>query len=138
MIKVSLLLVALTMSNDVVATWQVALPDGVHDIEFEHGTTSGKRVIRVDGKVCYFYWIRQVLKNFLHSLNIPVKLFLYILYQTKYFNLKIWTPFSWCFLFSYIYSDFSCRSFFVILFDSHGLNLHILVIYKIMKWYPNS
>lgn len=39
------------MSNDVVATWQVALPDGVHDIEFEHGTTSGKRVIRVDGKV---------------------------------------------------------------------------------------
>lgn len=55
MIKVSLLLVALTMSNDVVATWQVALPDGVHDIEFEHGTTSGKRVIRVDGKVCYLY-----------------------------------------------------------------------------------
>lgn len=42
-----------TMSNDVVATWQVALPDGVHDIEFEHGTTSGKRVIRVDGKEIY-------------------------------------------------------------------------------------
>jgi hypothetical protein len=39
------------MSNDIVATWQVALPDGVHNIEFEHGTTSGKRIIRVDGKV---------------------------------------------------------------------------------------
>ncbi|CAF1227532.1 unnamed protein product, partial [Didymodactylos carnosus] len=29
---------------------QVALSDGVHKVEFEHGTTTGKRVIRVDGK----------------------------------------------------------------------------------------
>ena len=38
-------------SGDLVATWDVPLPDGVHNVEFEHGTTSGKRIIRVDGKV---------------------------------------------------------------------------------------
>ncbi|XP_077996952.1 fas apoptotic inhibitory molecule 1-like [Glandiceps talaboti] len=36
--------------NDTVAVWDVALSDGVHKVEFEHGTTSGKRVIVVDGK----------------------------------------------------------------------------------------
>ena len=37
--------------SDLVAQWDVALSDGVHKIEFEHGTTSGKRVIYIDGKV---------------------------------------------------------------------------------------
>lgn len=37
--------------TDVVAYWSVPLADGVHTIEFEHGTTTGKRVLRVDGKV---------------------------------------------------------------------------------------
>ena len=37
--------------SDLVATWTLALPDGRHKVEFEHGTTSGKRVITVDGKV---------------------------------------------------------------------------------------
>ncbi|CAF4307094.1 unnamed protein product, partial [Rotaria magnacalcarata] len=32
--------------SDVVGSWQVALSDGVHKVEFEHGTTSGKRVVR--------------------------------------------------------------------------------------------
>nr|KAF6310409.1 Fas apoptotic inhibitory molecule [Myotis myotis] len=36
--------------TDLVAVWDVALSDGVHRIEFEHGTTSGKRVVYVDGK----------------------------------------------------------------------------------------
>ncbi|ETE73329.1 hypothetical protein L345_00835, partial [Ophiophagus hannah] len=35
---------------DLVAVWEVGLSDGVHKIEFEHGTTSGKRVVYVDGK----------------------------------------------------------------------------------------
>lgn len=39
------------MSNDLAGVWEVALSDGVHRIEFEHGTTTGKRVILVDGKV---------------------------------------------------------------------------------------
>lgn len=38
-------------SEDTVAVWKVPLVDGVHQIEFEHGTATGKRVIRLDGKV---------------------------------------------------------------------------------------
>lgn len=37
---------------DLVASWKVKLMDGIHKVEFEHGTTTGKRLIRVDGKVC--------------------------------------------------------------------------------------
>ncbi|XP_017786606.1 PREDICTED: fas apoptotic inhibitory molecule 1 [Nicrophorus vespilloides] len=36
--------------SDLVAYWSVPLCDGVHTVEFEHGSTSGKRVLRVDGK----------------------------------------------------------------------------------------
>ena len=35
---------------DLVAVWNLKLTDGVHKVEFEHGTTTGKRMIRVDGK----------------------------------------------------------------------------------------
>eukprot|EP00095_Tigriopus_kingsejongensis_P009327 maker-scaffold486_size158769-snap-gene-0.28 protein:Tk09327 transcript:maker-scaffold486_size158769-snap-gene-0.28-mRNA-1 annotation:"hypothetical protein LOTGIDRAFT_115761" len=35
---------------DLVAAWEVFLPDGIHVIEFEHGTTSGRRIVRVDGE----------------------------------------------------------------------------------------
>ena len=52
------------MSSDLVAVWEVALSDGLHKVEFEHGTTSGKRVIRVDGKVsrvvCVIYYISHI------------------------------------------------------------------------------
>jgi len=41
-------------TSDLVAHWDVALSDGVHKIELEHGTTSGKRVIYVDGNVSMF------------------------------------------------------------------------------------
>jgi len=34
--------------RDIVATWDIALADGKHKIQFEHGTTTGKRVIVVD------------------------------------------------------------------------------------------
>jgi len=37
-------------SGDTVALWDVPLSDGMHRVEFEHGTTTGKRVIRVDGR----------------------------------------------------------------------------------------
>ncbi|ESO96440.1 hypothetical protein LOTGIDRAFT_115761 [Lottia gigantea] len=36
--------------SDLVAQWQVGLSDGLHKVEFEHGTTTGKRIIRVDGE----------------------------------------------------------------------------------------
>jgi len=38
-------------SSDLVAKWDVTLSDKVHRVEFEHGTTTGKRIIRVDGEV---------------------------------------------------------------------------------------
>ena len=37
------------VQEDLVGTWEVALPGGIHVIQFEHGTTTGKRVIHVDG-----------------------------------------------------------------------------------------
>ena len=43
-----------SMDSDLVAVWEVPLNDATHRIEFEHGTTTGRRVIRVDGKVSTF------------------------------------------------------------------------------------
>ena len=40
----------MSIPGDVAAKWRVCTPDGVHMIVFEHGTASGKRVVRVDGK----------------------------------------------------------------------------------------
>ncbi|XP_015247966.1 fas apoptotic inhibitory molecule b [Cyprinodon tularosa] len=37
------------LGGDVVAAWEVALSDGVYRIEFAHGTTTGKRVVYVNG-----------------------------------------------------------------------------------------
>ena len=39
-------------ASDLVASWELPYNGQVHKIEFEHGTTSGKRIVRVDGKVC--------------------------------------------------------------------------------------
>ncbi|RWS11837.1 fas apoptotic inhibitory molecule 1-like protein [Dinothrombium tinctorium] len=36
--------------SDIAGVWDVPLSDKVHKVEFEHGTTTGKRVIRVDGE----------------------------------------------------------------------------------------
>lgn len=52
-------------SEDTVAVWKLPLVDGVHEIEFEHGTATGKRVIRLDGKVRLFlklYCLSQTIK----------------------------------------------------------------------------
>lgn len=38
--------VMLSSNPDVVALWEVSLPDGIHLLEFEHETTSGRRVVR--------------------------------------------------------------------------------------------
>ncbi|VDM16375.1 unnamed protein product [Wuchereria bancrofti] len=40
----------MTDKQDIVAHWSVPVHDRIYEIEFEHGTASGKRVIRVDGK----------------------------------------------------------------------------------------
>ncbi|XP_071449996.1 fas apoptotic inhibitory molecule 1 [Hetaerina americana] len=38
------------MASDLVAYWEVPLNGILHKIEFEHGTVTGKRYVRVDGK----------------------------------------------------------------------------------------
>jgi hypothetical protein len=40
-----------TEMEDLVATWNVPMSEKVYKIEFEHGTTTGKRILRVNGKV---------------------------------------------------------------------------------------
>lgn len=49
--------------SHLVAYWSVPLIDGTHTVEFEHGTTSGKRVLRIDGKVSYSREITFTLKT---------------------------------------------------------------------------
>lgn len=38
-------------NRDVVAEWQVPVRGKLHQLEFEHGTTSGKRILWVNGQV---------------------------------------------------------------------------------------
>lgn len=38
-------------NRSIVGTWKVIVPEGEFLIEFEHGTTSGKRVIWINGNV---------------------------------------------------------------------------------------
>ncbi|KAL7369982.1 hypothetical protein ABVT39_015162 [Epinephelus coioides] len=38
------------LGGDLVAVWDVALSDGVYRIEFAHGTTTGKRIVYVNGQ----------------------------------------------------------------------------------------
>lgn len=38
-------------NNDIVATWNVPMCNTVYKIEFFHGTTTGRRVIRINGRV---------------------------------------------------------------------------------------
>ena len=58
--------------SDVVAVWEVPLSDRVHKIEFEHGTTTGKRVVRVDGEVVSM----QFFKN--HNLWFHAKILIFV------------------------------------------------------------
>lgn len=37
--------------SDLVATWNVPMSKKVYKVEFEHGTTTGRRVVRIDGEV---------------------------------------------------------------------------------------
>lgn len=48
-------------NEDTVAVWKLPLADGVHEIEFEHGTATGRRVVRLDGNVSIvLYHIRML------------------------------------------------------------------------------
>jgi hypothetical protein len=56
-------------TDDLVARWNISLPDGKYKIEFEHGTTSGRRVIRVNDKEIFREnWMFKLVGN--ESFNI--------------------------------------------------------------------
>ncbi|XP_070786817.1 fas apoptotic inhibitory molecule 1-like [Enoplosus armatus] len=38
------------LGGDLVAVWEVALSDGLYRIEFAHGTTTGRRIVYVNGQ----------------------------------------------------------------------------------------
>ncbi len=68
-------------NEDIVARWNISLPDGKYKIEFEHGTTSGRRVIRVNDKVkqkkkfiLFNIFLKNSFKNIFHSGNISREL----------------------------------------------------------------
>jgi hypothetical protein len=46
------------MDSDVVAVWNIPMSDKMYKIEFEHGTTTGKRVVRVNGRASKFKTIK--------------------------------------------------------------------------------
>lgn len=39
------------LGGDLVAEWDLDLSDGIHRIQFSHGTTTGKRLVCVNGQV---------------------------------------------------------------------------------------
>jgi len=41
----------MAQAADVRASWNISLPEGEFLVEFEHGTTSGRRLLRINGKV---------------------------------------------------------------------------------------
>ena len=46
---------------DLVAKWTVAFPQGLQTIEFEHGETTGKRVIRINGEEVGIFYTKTFL-----------------------------------------------------------------------------
>lgn len=40
--------------REIAAEWQVPIQGKLHKVELEHGTTSGRRILWVDDKVCPF------------------------------------------------------------------------------------
>ena len=46
--------------SDLVASWEVPLYDRTHKVEFEHGTTTGRRVVKLDGQVIVMHLIQFI------------------------------------------------------------------------------
>lgn len=51
---------------DLAGRWEVPLSDGVHVVEFEHGTVTGRRLVRVDGQVLELVLLTLLLHLLLH------------------------------------------------------------------------
>nr|CAD2209372.1 unnamed protein product [Meloidogyne enterolobii] len=58
------------IENDLVATWTVPMSDKVYKIEFDHGTTTGKRILRVNGKeIIKHDWMFKLVGREIFELN---------------------------------------------------------------------
>ncbi|CAK5102474.1 unnamed protein product [Meloidogyne enterolobii] len=63
-------LVSKNIENDLVATWTVPMSDKVYKIEFEHGTTTGKRILRINGKeIIKHDWMFKLVGREIFELN---------------------------------------------------------------------
>uniref|UniRef100_A0A914L5Q8 Fas apoptotic inhibitory molecule 1 n=1 Tax=Meloidogyne incognita TaxID=6306 RepID=A0A914L5Q8_MELIC len=63
-------LISKNFENDLVATWTVPMSDKVYKIEFEHGTTTGKRILRVNGKeIIKHDWMFKLVGREMFELN---------------------------------------------------------------------
>lgn len=52
------------------AKWNVPLSDGNHVIEFEHGTATGRRLVKVDGeKIIYRDWMFHLVGDEVFTFN---------------------------------------------------------------------
>ncbi|KAF7623427.1 hypothetical protein Mgra_00010254 [Meloidogyne graminicola] len=59
-----------SVETDLVATWVVPMSDKVYKIEFEHGTTTGKRILRVNGKeIVKHDWMFKLVGREIFELN---------------------------------------------------------------------
>ena len=56
---------AVSNPGDIVASWDLKLNDGPHTVTFEHGTTSGKRVIFVDGIEVHKIYLDRAMEHVL-------------------------------------------------------------------------
>ncbi|CAD5221518.1 unnamed protein product [Bursaphelenchus xylophilus] len=59
-----------TSDSDVVARWNIPMSDTVYQIEFEHGTTTGKRIVRVNGReVVRHDWLFKLVGREVFEIN---------------------------------------------------------------------
>ncbi|CAD5215568.1 unnamed protein product [Bursaphelenchus okinawaensis] len=56
--------------SDVVARWSIPMSNTVYKIEFEHGTTTGKRIVRVNGReVVKHDWLFKLVGREVFEIN---------------------------------------------------------------------
>ncbi|XP_011342132.1 fas apoptotic inhibitory molecule 1 isoform X2 [Ooceraea biroi] len=56
--------------NEPTATWTVPLNDGNHVVEFEHGTATGRRVVKIDGNdIVHRDWMFRLVGDEIFTFN---------------------------------------------------------------------
>lgn len=59
-----------TSANEPTAKWTVPLSDGNHVVEFEHGTATGKRIVKVDdNEIVHRDWMFRLVGDEVFTFN---------------------------------------------------------------------